>query len=143
VWMAENLNYDAGNGSWCYDNSSSNCDKYGRLYDWETAKRVAPAGWHLPSDSEIETLLNNLGGSGVNAFKPLISGGNSGFNALMGGWRNNYSSFKFIGAFTYFWSATSYDSNGAWGLTVLTNDQKAYVGYIFKTIAISVRLIKN
>ena len=58
VWMAENLNYDAGSGSWCYED----CSQYGRLYNWETAKGVAPQGWHLPSKSEFETLLNNLGG---------------------------------------------------------------------------------
>jgi len=46
-WMAENLNYPTG-GSWCYDGDSSNCGKYGRLYDWETAKRACPRGWSLP-----------------------------------------------------------------------------------------------
>ena len=54
VWMAENLNYDAGSGSWCYDDNSSNCDQYGRLYNWETAKKVCPDGWHLPSRSELK-----------------------------------------------------------------------------------------
>ena len=45
-WMAENLNFDPGQGrsvdftydwSWCYDNDPSNCDKYGRLYTWAAA----------------------------------------------------------------------------------------------------------
>jgi len=40
-WMAENLNYNAS-GSVCYDNSDSNCDKYGRLYDWATAMALEP-----------------------------------------------------------------------------------------------------
>jgi hypothetical protein len=31
-WMAENLNY-AASGSKCYGNESSNCEKYGRLYN--------------------------------------------------------------------------------------------------------------
>ena len=43
VWMAENLNYEA-KGSTCYDNKPDNCQKYGRLYDWETAKTVCPTG---------------------------------------------------------------------------------------------------
>jgi len=51
TWMAENLNYEA-NGSKCYDNKPENCDKYGRLYDWNTAKEACPSGWHLPSDEE-------------------------------------------------------------------------------------------
>lgn len=40
VWMAENLNYDYNKGtakSYCYSNSSANCDKYGRLYLWSAA----------------------------------------------------------------------------------------------------------
>lgn len=40
TWMAENLNYDYNEGtakSYCYSNSSANCDKYGRLYMWSAA----------------------------------------------------------------------------------------------------------
>jgi len=55
VWMAENLNY-AADGSKCYDNDSANCDKYGRLYDWNTAMSACPDGFHLPSHWEWETL---------------------------------------------------------------------------------------
>lgn len=88
TWMAENLNYDPGNVSsmgsdaWsgCYDNESSNCTKYGRLYTWEVAmdkadcaygktcnasldsstpvRGVCPSGWHLPSHREFEELIN-------------------------------------------------------------------------------------
>jgi uncharacterized protein (TIGR02145 family) len=51
TWMARNLNYEIGN-SWCYNDSDSYCDKYGRLYDWETALEACPAGWHLPTTLE-------------------------------------------------------------------------------------------
>jgi uncharacterized protein (TIGR02145 family) len=51
TWMAENLNYNA-NGSKCYDNKPANCQKYGRLYNWNTAMKACPRGWHLPSDEE-------------------------------------------------------------------------------------------
>ena len=41
VWMAQNLNYADSvetpsllGRSWCYDNESANCSKYGRLYTW-------------------------------------------------------------------------------------------------------------
>ncbi|WP_290738967.1 fibrobacter succinogenes major paralogous domain-containing protein [Fibrobacter sp. UBA3718] len=46
VWMAENLNYDPGQGglgedkydwSWCYNNEPKNCDVAGRLYTWAAA----------------------------------------------------------------------------------------------------------
>ncbi|WP_173475587.1 FISUMP domain-containing protein [Fibrobacter succinogenes] len=44
VWMARNLNRDIG-GSFCYDNDSLNCEKYGRLYTWKAAQNACPEGW--------------------------------------------------------------------------------------------------
>jgi hypothetical protein len=61
TWMAENLNYETPDGSWCYENDPSSCSKYGRLYDWETAKKVAPIGWHLPSEDEWLMFLAESG----------------------------------------------------------------------------------
>ena len=46
VWMAENLNFDPGQGgsgdtkydwSWCYGDEPKNCDVAGRLYTWAAA----------------------------------------------------------------------------------------------------------
>ena len=31
TWLAENLNYNAGSGSWAYDNDSSKAAIYGRV----------------------------------------------------------------------------------------------------------------
>jgi len=78
IWMAENLNYQpqAGN-SWCYDDNNSYCDKYGRLYDWNTAKIACPSKWHLLTDKEFEYLINLAGGYDV-AGKTLKS--KSGWN---------------------------------------------------------------
>jgi len=75
IWMAENLNYNA-NGSKCYNNQDSNCDKYGRLYNWLTAmalpgcnnatcsgqvqskhQGICPTGWHIPSDADWNVLM--------------------------------------------------------------------------------------
>jgi len=64
TWLAENLNFNAS-GSKCYNDSVAYCDKYGRLYNWETAKVVCPDGWHLPSLEEFTTLRDFAGG--VNA----------------------------------------------------------------------------
>ena len=60
IWMAENLNYNANNSK-CYDNKPANCIKYGRLYDWETARRACPKGWHLPSYKELTHLMDFIG----------------------------------------------------------------------------------
>jgi len=56
VWMAENLNIEIGNSK-CYGNDSANCDKYGRLYNWRTALKACPKGWHLPSDKDWNVLM--------------------------------------------------------------------------------------
>src|SRR6056297_2464310 len=55
VWMAENLNYKTEKGSSCF-----NCGKYGRLYNWYTARNVCPDGWHLPTINEFETFIENI-----------------------------------------------------------------------------------
>ncbi len=75
-WFAENLNYEV-EGSKCYDNLESNCETYGRLYDWSRAmgflpscnstscsnqiqsphKGICPYGWHIPSRAEWYTLI--------------------------------------------------------------------------------------
>ncbi|WP_461252249.1 FISUMP domain-containing protein, partial [Treponema sp. R8-4-B8] len=60
--MAHNLNYHTNSGSWCYMDSSSYCGKYGRLYDWKTAKKACPAGWRLPSRKEWVRLSLAVGG---------------------------------------------------------------------------------
>jgi len=60
VWLAENLNYNS-NGSKCYDNKPANCDKYGRLYNWEMATKSCPSGWHLPNKAEWEVLMLVVG----------------------------------------------------------------------------------
>jgi len=109
-WMAMNLNYSTAN-SWCYNNNSSNCSTYGRLYTWDAAmsgspssegnpsgvQGACPAGWHLPSDSEWTQLTSYLGGEGWAGGKmKTVSGWNSpnegatnetGFSALPAGMR--------------------------------------------------------
>lgn len=118
VWMAENLNYDAGHGSYCYDNNSTNCSKYGRLYTWEAAKKVAPAGWHLPSKKEFEQLLDYYGGSELTAYDKLVDNkfdGPSKFKLLYGGWRNSNGYYHGLEGrkepVAKFWSSTQNKSN--------------------------------
>lgn len=55
TWMAENLAYKPDSGYMEY-RADSLTEKYGLLYNWETANKVAPAGWHLPKQEEWEQL---------------------------------------------------------------------------------------
>jgi uncharacterized protein (TIGR02145 family) len=123
VWMGENLNYNA-NGSKCYSNQESNCAKYGRLYNWATAKTACPKGWHLPSDAEWTALTDFAGGSS-NAGKKLKSAsgwsnnGNGtdefGFSALPGGNGNSNGSFDNVGGYGNWWSSTEGGASYAYG----------------------------
>ena len=54
--MAENLNFEMAN-SYCYKDSASYCNKYGRLYTWAAANSACPEGWHLPSETEWNALF--------------------------------------------------------------------------------------
>lgn len=118
-WMAENLSYQTGR-SWCYGNNNSNCDKYGRLYDWKTAVKACPAGWHLPTSGEWDSLVTAVGGRdsvggklksaiGWNDYKGRSGGGadDYGFSSLPGGRRHiNGSTFCGAGDYGYWWTAT-------------------------------------
>jgi uncharacterized protein (TIGR02145 family) len=120
IWMAQNLNYEA-EGSVCYGNDPANGEKYGRLYDWETAMKASPPGWHLPSDDEWQTLVDFAGGkeiagkklktkSGWNNDKEGNSGNGTddfGFAALPGGL--GYSGgdrFSDSNKYGFWWSAS-------------------------------------
>jgi len=120
TWMAENLNYDAPNSK-CYDNSPANCDKHGRLYDWNTATRSCPSGWHLPSDNEWEALTASIGdektaGKFLKATNGWTENGNGtddfGFSALPSGSSGGY--FNNIGNHGNWWSASENDANHAY-----------------------------
>ncbi|MDR2582032.1 MAG: fibrobacter succinogenes major paralogous domain-containing protein [Fibromonadaceae bacterium] len=132
IWMAENLNYEA-EGSKCYDNDSANGQKYGRLYNWESAKKACPEGWHLPSDEEWGTLMKYVNSSyslgadvceGAGTKLKATSGwqyydgdrngkDKYGFSALPGGYGYN-NVFKFVGTHGYWWSATEVDADRAY-----------------------------
>jgi len=117
IWMAENLNYNA-DGSKCYGNDIANCDRYGRLYDWNTAKKACPSGWHLPYQNEWQKLLDFAGGNKIAGKKLKVSigwdrrGGGTdalGFSALPGGYYNATSNdFILIGVFGNWWSANEH-----------------------------------
>jgi len=74
TWMAQNLRYDTYNrtvesisscaGGYQSDKNKerSNCEKYGRKYDWSKARNVCPANWHLPTKEEWDNLVDIIGG---------------------------------------------------------------------------------
>jgi uncharacterized protein (TIGR02145 family) len=133
TWMAENLNYQTENSK-CYSNFESNCDIYGRLYNWSDALDVCPEGWHIPSQDEWNELSSYIGGS-ITEGKHLkaTSGWNSngngldtyGFAALPGGlgfFRGGFSDARNGG---YWWSSDEYSSSDAYSRSMDRDDENA------------------
>ena len=56
IWMAENMAFKVGNSP-CYQNKESNCQKYGRYYNWGDAMKACPSGWRLPSKGDFDKLV--------------------------------------------------------------------------------------
>lgn len=134
MWMAENLNYKKRK-SWCYNNKVANCNEYGRLYNWETAIKACPNGWHIPIDAEWDNLVDYLRGSDVAGGKMKETGtthwdspnkdatNESGFTALPGGFRSTVGYFNDLGSNNSWWSATEYSSSltAAWTRSLYYN----------------------
>ena len=125
TWMAENLAYKAESGCWAYDNNLKNVTTYGYLYNWKTANKACPSGWHLPTDEEWTTLTDYLGGDSVaggklketgNTFwkRPNTGATNeSGFAGLPGGHRNINGEFVSFEKGGYWWSSGEYGDSDA------------------------------
>jgi uncharacterized protein (TIGR02145 family) len=150
VWMAKNLNVKPKRGnSWCYEGVAANCKKYGRLYDWEAAMSVCPAGWRLPSNGDWNFLARAVGGSSV-AGRTLKSrsGWNGsddyGFSALPGGyWSGSY--FDNAGYDGEWWSSSNDSSGDAYGCFMNSSDDGLYI-YEYardKSDGRSVRCVKD
>jgi uncharacterized protein (TIGR02145 family) len=155
-WMAENLNYVPGSGnSRCYNNDNSNCNQYGRLYDWATAGRVCPTGWHLPSSAEWGALAIAAGGTGtggpagtkLKSRSGWNSNGNGtddyGFSALPGGLRFPDGDFSGAGYSGYWWTANENGNDYAHTRSMHYYDGKVGVDASVKGYAMSVRCLEN
>jgi len=134
IWMADNLNNANGK---CYENNAANCEKYGKMYDWATAKTACPSGWHLPSKAEWDVLMATVGGE-----KTLNS---YGFAALPGGLGFSNGSFFYAGEYGYLWSASEYDANNAYAIGITHKNGNAGWGEsgYFKSALLSVRCLKD
>jgi uncharacterized protein (TIGR02145 family) len=195
VWTVENLkttkyndgtsipNVTEGNswtklttGAYCnYDNLESNAITYGRLYNWYAVNtgKLAPAGWHVPTDADWTILENYLIANGYNydgtkyvdkVAKSLCAKTNwalssgagtpgaapennngTGFTALPGGGRLNFDgTFGGIEKYGCWWSSAG-DSGGYPSNRYLGYGNKELVIYgdFFKEGGFSVRLVRD
>ena len=162
-------------GAWCYyNNSATNGTTYGKLYNWyavagiyNTAslsnpalrKKLAPAGWHVPSNVEWTTLTTFLGGQNVAGGKMKAQGiiqagtglwnepnteatNSSGFTGLPAGF--NYGGpFDDIGYGGGWWSSSVYDAGNAWICTLGWDRATAEISGGGNVLGFSVRCIKD
>lgn len=128
-WMAQNVNYEM-DGTWCYDEASTNCEKYGRLYTWQAANNACPKGWRLPSDEEWWSMASYYGKAynsyagqekiegkddGEVAYKVLMEGGETGFSALLGGSHSSDEGFDYLGSLGCYWTSSEHNASNALG----------------------------
>lgn len=137
IWMVENLKvtkYNDGtpipnvtdDAAWTslttpgycwYNNDISNKNPYGALYNWYAVNtgKLAPQGWHVPTDADWTTLATFIGGRNAGGklkevgtthwLSPNTEATNeTSFTALPGGYR--YIGFSSINSAGYYLSTT-------------------------------------
>jgi uncharacterized protein (TIGR02145 family) len=157
-------------GAWCYyKNDTANGVIFGKLYNWYAVagihdndpytpnKKLAPEGYHIPTDIEWKTLITFLKG-------PIVAGGymkaigtslwitpntaasnNTGFTGLPGGYRYTNGSFDYIGLYGNWWSSSEYnvDSTDAVAYLLGYNNGNLYRNTITKKEGYSVRCLRD
>ncbi|MDR0518325.1 MAG: hypothetical protein LBH25_14930 [Fibromonadaceae bacterium] len=132
TWFKRNLNYNPGTGiSACYNNEASNCNTYGRLYDWSTAmdfeascnsascsgqvgakhQGVCPSGWRIPNNADWDKLMRYVDGS-TGASSPYTSSTAGKYLKATSGW-DSYSGI--VNLDTYGFSALPGGSSYSYG----------------------------
>jgi len=147
-------------GAYCYFNNDSTkyAAIYGKIYNWfavTDSRGLAPTGWHIPSQTELTTMINTLGGAATAGGKMKTTGtiycstntsatNTSGFSGLPAGDRRGFNGvFNNIGVFGGFWSTTQFDSSNAWNFRLYCNSAEATIGNDGKRHGFSVRIIKD
>ncbi len=168
-WLKENLNIGtmiARNSindnqtdnntieKFCFDNDEKNCDANGGLYQWNEAMQyittegsqgLCPAGWHVPTQSDFDILINTVGGSG-NALKALGQGAGtntSGFTALLAGHRDHNDGLSHAqGDDTIFWGSSESNGEGN-SIDLYKNSNSIFSSNYHKEHGFSIRCVKD
>jgi uncharacterized protein (TIGR02145 family) len=180
IWIAENLkvtHYNDGTpiphimgkemektfkGAYCcYNDSPDTAKVYGLLYNWYAIEKLAPKGWHVPTEAEWRKLSNfvnvnyetgygnQLKEAGENHWKTPNYGNNStGFTALPGGsvgYNMGYTwCFADLHLCAIWWCGDQKNAELAAIMYMDWNNPDLMTGYILKKIeGLSIRLIKD
>lgn len=155
VWLAENLKFEAESDSWIYNDDEVNLEKYGRLYSYESAMVSCPDGWHLPTKSEWDAVINQYGGEGQAGGKMKEQGtshwkdpnsfatNESNFTALPGGLRYFDGSFFNESEKGYYWTATEVNTSEAYFQRLSYHSSSIMNEANNKGMGFSVRCVKD
>lgn len=161
TWMADNMNFVdeselLASESWCYNDSSENCETFGRLYSWDaatlkgTAQGICPDGWHVSTREDWENLIafvdndKNIGLKlkSSNMWDKLFFPDNEfGFSALPGGYRDTtYHSVNLSG---HFWTSNEFNATLAYYFDIESVSTLVNKYAKDKTVGRSVRCVKD
>ncbi len=125
TWMAENLKYKAeGSGAYYFDNNPINMASYGVLYEWKTAMKGCPDGWHLPSGEEFRTLINHFE---IDEAWGKTGSGPVSFSIQLAGMQDYEGTFTEMDESAYYWSATEYNKDDAEYFSYMIINGKAII----------------
>ena len=154
-WMSENLAFEVSNGSMTYTGIEDYVKTHGYLYNWKTAMKVCPEGWHLPSYSEWQILSNYLGGDAVAGGKMKETGtahwkspnagatNSSGFSALSSGRSDDNEHKAWIGFITFFWTSEDEGEEDGICMALYSAKEELTLYGVKKNEGYSVRCIKD
>lgn len=188
-WMAENLNVKTYNDGSPIEQAQNDADwndsislfcKYnnnasapGLLYNWyavTNSKKIAPAGWHIPTDAEWQQLEKALGmdafsaakygwrgsneglklkiegGQGWTRYQDLWPTNESGFTALAGSCRLPDGTYGNPGLFAtgFWWTATNDSLNNEAIFRHLDyKNADIYRSHTYKGYGFSIRCVKD
>jgi len=142
---------------WYAGDSAANYDPYGALYNWYAVNtgNLCPAGWHVPTNDDINELVNYVGGSGaaggllketgtVHWNSPNTGAKDKyGFTARGGGKRSDEGVFDFVKVEANWWTSTEYSTLNASYFNILFNYGNSFQAYLSKKTGMSVRCVKD
>jgi len=149
-------------GAYCdWGNNMATGITYGHLYNFYTVvdiRQICPDGWHVPSKSDWDILINYLGGADVAGTRlketgtehwETAGGDNlSGFTGLAGSWRGGDGSFYYAPRFCgCFWTSTLSNNSASnpWTLFLIQSAEVVYNNDSYHTqkAGNSIRCIKE
>lgn len=139
-----------------YNNDFANVASFGMLYNWYAVNtgKLAPAGWHVPTDADWDKLITYLGGSSVAGAKLKEQGdlhwtssnkstNSSGFSAIGGGFRGIDGLFFWINAYNGNWTATESDLSYSYSYSLSDDKDEIFTQIVPKHIGFSIRCVKD